>query len=91
MWRDVIVRDVALGLGFDIVWLNETSSDLEKPERPLYWLPALEMSRSWVPFHKVNAKKGNICEATHLCHTPFLWAPIWEYLKVAVEMNAVEG
>ena len=44
MWRDVIVRDVALGLGFDIVWLNETSSGAEKkPERPLYWLPALEM------------------------------------------------
>lgn len=43
MWRDVIVRDVALGLGFDIVWLNETSNGAEKSERPLYWLPALEM------------------------------------------------
>ncbi len=42
MWRDVIVRDVALGLGFDIVWLNETSN-VEKPKRPFYWLPAVEM------------------------------------------------
>ena len=53
----------------------------------------------WVPFQGASAERWDLhgqqqahgkqtCEATHFCHTPLFWEPLWDGIARAIIYNS---
>ena len=53
----------------------------------------------WVPFQGASAERWDLhgqqqahgkqtCEATHFCHTPLFWEPLWDGISRAIIYNS---
>jgi len=100
MWRDVLIRQLAEGLGYSIVFLNKTSLHNPPPAPPPPPVPDTTANETapilyWVPFYHMTEKlpqahpggSGPRCEATHYCSTQYVWEHALDGLYRAVYLH----
>jgi hypothetical protein len=83
MWRDRMVYQTALDMGYTLIRMDHQDDQgmWEGPEGPrLYILPFFEATaRLWDQHEASLGEDGSWhCEATHFCHTPYVWEHVYD-------------
>ena len=81
MWREKIVARVLHKLNITVIMTNSSNFTNPGPDSPnphIFWVPTAESTRNLYRFHSNVDGKCN--DATHICHAPPIWAPVWEGL-----------
>lgn len=96
MWRDKRITTTLATLNISIDYVNQTAhSHHEMNPSLVYWLPVHDPMLGLRPdMHPVdvnpNAIGNETCDATHMCHSPYIWTDTWQGLAISLSRHEVQ-